>query len=397
MDFSGFKTSEEQPLHLQLREWILGQLAAYPLEAKLPTDRQLARELRVAPMTINRVMGDLERDGYVVRRQGKGTFLASRERRVHAERSRTPPNGEIVLAYPNYFSHEYWARTLAAEELSLKAGCALVEFKMNPDTTYRALLEMIRQHPRVRGILIAPVPGTIDRQVFGELDALGLPIVVFSHCDYLSLGSHVYAVVPDWYKSGYLRVQYLLERGHQEIGYVACEPAGQDGGDALKGMYQCLRDFGLGTRSLRRAQRGTRPWTNSALAAIDLCDELLGEHELTALMTDSENGALGCLQALWRRHLSVPGQVSLIGYGANPEVALCCPPLTMVEPSYYEEMNTAISLLYQHEPGNTGRLVKVDVRVNERQSVVPLAVPPAGRTRLRPAVSRPTLSPYQIR
>lgn len=45
---------------------------------KLPTVRQLAIDLDISYNTVNRAYMDLERDGYIVTRKGRGTFVAER-------------------------------------------------------------------------------------------------------------------------------------------------------------------------------------------------------------------------------------------------------------------------------------------------------------------------------
>lgn len=60
--------------------------------AKLPSVRELARQLTINPNTVVRAIEALERDGVIVRRQGAGCFvsdkpseLATRERRRRLE------------------------------------------------------------------------------------------------------------------------------------------------------------------------------------------------------------------------------------------------------------------------------------------------------------------------
>jgi len=49
-----------------------------PAGQKLPSVRELARELAINPNTVVRAYQQLERDGVVVRRQGAGCFLTGR-------------------------------------------------------------------------------------------------------------------------------------------------------------------------------------------------------------------------------------------------------------------------------------------------------------------------------
>ena len=57
---------------------------------RLPTVRGLAVDLDISYNTVNRAYMDLEREGYIVTRKGRGTFVAER-RSVGAERATDSP------------------------------------------------------------------------------------------------------------------------------------------------------------------------------------------------------------------------------------------------------------------------------------------------------------------
>ena len=354
MNFETFRPTDGPTLHSQIRDWLLAELASYSLDAKLPTDRELASGLGVAPLTVKRVMGDLEREGYVMRHQGRGTFLTSRERRVHADGKRAEENGEVIIAYPNYFSYEYWARAHHAESQALKAGLGLVEFKMNPTTTYEALITMARKHPRTRGLMIAPIPGSIDRSVFDALDSLGIPVVIFAHCDYLTLGTHVYSVAPNWMQAAYKRVEYLLDHGHQRIAYLANEPAGQDGGESVRYMKQCMRDHDRSSRDLVCLRSGIKAWESSITAAYRMCDELLDRAPVTGVIVDSTSGALGCMRFCEERGLRIPEDLSIVNGGhPTPYEACVHPAITSLYSTFEEQIALAFEAILNPEDQST--------------------------------------------
>lgn len=69
------------PIWLQLRNRLVFLIASgrYVPGDKLPTVRELAVELGVNYNTVSKVYQDIERDGYIVSRRGKGTFVAERQ------------------------------------------------------------------------------------------------------------------------------------------------------------------------------------------------------------------------------------------------------------------------------------------------------------------------------
>ena len=68
------------PLWLQLRNRLVYLIASgkYQPGDKLPTVRELAVELGVNYNTVMKVYQDIERDGYVVSKRGRGTFVTDR-------------------------------------------------------------------------------------------------------------------------------------------------------------------------------------------------------------------------------------------------------------------------------------------------------------------------------
>jgi GntR family transcriptional regulator len=65
------------PIYIQLKEQIKYGMALGHLKpgAQLPTVRKLAIELRINANTVSRVYSELEHEGLLATRQGKGTFV----------------------------------------------------------------------------------------------------------------------------------------------------------------------------------------------------------------------------------------------------------------------------------------------------------------------------------
>lgn len=68
------------PLYLQVIEQIKRRVAVgdLPSGTELPSIRQLASELKVSVITVKRAYLELERDGVITTRQGKGSFVSDR-------------------------------------------------------------------------------------------------------------------------------------------------------------------------------------------------------------------------------------------------------------------------------------------------------------------------------
>jgi GntR family transcriptional regulator len=70
--------ADPRPMYLQIKEQIRHRVAVGDLRSgeELPSIRSLATALKVSVITIKRAYLELEHEGVVVTRQGKGTFVA---------------------------------------------------------------------------------------------------------------------------------------------------------------------------------------------------------------------------------------------------------------------------------------------------------------------------------
>lgn len=70
--------TDARPMYLQIVEQIRQRIAAgdWPAGQELPSIRALAADLRVSVITVKRAYLDLESEGVIVTRHGKGSFVA---------------------------------------------------------------------------------------------------------------------------------------------------------------------------------------------------------------------------------------------------------------------------------------------------------------------------------
>jgi GntR family transcriptional regulator len=78
--YSGLYISQtdSRPMYLQIMEQIRARIAAgdWPAGKELPSIRALAAALNVSVITVKRAYLDLESEGVIVTRHGKGSFVA---------------------------------------------------------------------------------------------------------------------------------------------------------------------------------------------------------------------------------------------------------------------------------------------------------------------------------
>ena len=67
------------PLYKQVTDQIKDAIASETLkpETKLPSIREMAKDLKISMITIKRAYADLENEGYILTRSGLGSFVAN--------------------------------------------------------------------------------------------------------------------------------------------------------------------------------------------------------------------------------------------------------------------------------------------------------------------------------
>lgn len=77
----------ELPIYAQIKEQLKEQILMnkIPEGTVLPSIRQLARDLGISVITTTRAYNDLEQEGFIATRQGKGSIVLSRDNEMMKE------------------------------------------------------------------------------------------------------------------------------------------------------------------------------------------------------------------------------------------------------------------------------------------------------------------------
>lgn len=85
--FIRIDNQSSDPIYYQIAEAFKREIARGGLRADeaLPSIRSLAKDLRISVITTKRAFDDLERDGFICTVQGKGSFVAAKNREMLRE------------------------------------------------------------------------------------------------------------------------------------------------------------------------------------------------------------------------------------------------------------------------------------------------------------------------
>jgi DNA-binding LacI/PurR family transcriptional regulator len=362
----------------RIKEHLLLEIRRRPPNDRLPPEVELAERFGVNRLTVNKVMAELRREGYVQRIRGKGTFIVRPDRRVLTEvasRSRTR-HGQIVIAYPDYFSFDIWSKVNGAEDLAHGKDVELVSFKMNKATAYESLAALVEERGRdVKGAVVLPPGLNIDARSVSLLNSLNIPVAVLAACDRAALGDNVVCVYRDYFKEGYLAVNHLICAGHEHLGYVANEPWNLGSRMQYQGIKAALYEHGFSLKDLARSPNGVQMWDSSTKAGHRFTSELLRAGKVTALIYRSMPGAIGGLLAISEAGLRVPDDISIVSQGDGSIVEeFLVPPLTSIVCDYHAWMSVAFEAILDRSRRHEKQIV-IDVKLMERNSVRSISRP----------------------
>jgi LacI family transcriptional regulator len=185
-----------------------------------------------------------------------------------------------------------------------------------------AHLKLFEQH-RVRGLLFAPISEVGQRVV--EMRGHGIPVVIV---DRAAKDAPYCSVAVDDVEGGRLAVGHLVAQGHRKIAFVGGPVSIQQVRDRHLGAQLALSQLGdsghLMTISTDRLDTGS-----GTVAAGELVALPAGERP-TAVFAANDLLAIGLLQGFVTNGVSVPEEISLIGYDDIDFAAAAAVPLSSV-------------------------------------------------------------------
>ncbi len=173
------------------------------------------------------------------------------------------------------------------------------------------------------------------------------------------------AVVPDEVQGGRAATEILLRAGHRRIAFInATTPAPAQEG-RLRGYRDALEaaDITFDPDLVHYAF----PDQEGGYAA---AEEVL-RHDATAVFCYNDRMAMGLYDHLWRRGVSIPEDMAVVGFD-NQEViaAHLRPPLSTVGLPHYELGAAGVRMLLGVDPAESGETVRLACPVVERDSVL---------------------------
>jgi DNA-binding LacI/PurR family transcriptional regulator len=158
--------------------------------------------------------------------------------------------------------------------------------------------------------------------------------------------------------------QHLIDLGHRAIDHVSGPMGWTEAEGRLTGYEETMRAAGLSPRA---------PWEGDWTPArgYELGRELAKRGDVTAVFVANDQMAIGVLHAFAEARLTVPGDVSVVGFDDIPEAAYLNPALTTVRQDFQAIGQKAIDLVTATLDGSTTTVPLLPPELIIRDSTAP--------------------------
>ncbi|WEK53673.1 MAG: GntR family transcriptional regulator [Candidatus Cohnella colombiensis] len=301
--------SMQSPKYMQLKEQILSWIASGRFRPgdKLPSENELAEQFELSRQTVRQSIGELVSEGWLAREQGKGTFVS---RNTGERRSAT--GNRTVGIVTTYISDYIFPSIVRGVEATLKEHGyrLLISSTDNRKDRERESIEMMLSHS-VCGLIVEPTKSAEGNPNFDNYFALedhGIPLVMINE-RYPDLDCS--SVMMDDEAGGWLAVNHLLELGHRRIA-AFFKTDDLQGVARMKGFMRGFRELGLSVDHellirYRTEDKEERPHTA-------LGEMLQSAEPPTAIVCYNDQLAVSLLDVIRKYEVSVPEQLSIVGY-----------------------------------------------------------------------------------
>lgn len=335
-----------------------------PDKVRAPNIRDVARLAGVSYQTVSRVLNEhpsirestKQRVLDVIREIGYRPNQAARA----LVTSRTRTIGVLTSQTVHYGPA---TSVTAIEHAAREAGYRITVTSVlsSEYLSIKAALDQLQSQAVEAIVVIAPQVRVLE--AIRELE-ITVPYVTLQNADLG--GEHSMSV--DQVAGGRMATQHLIDLGHTEIMHISGPQDWIEAEARMQGYLQAINNSDLRTRAPILGDWSAHFGYYAGL-------ELLRFRDFTALFASNDQMALGFIHACWDSGLTVPGDMSVVGFDDIPEASHYYPPLTTVRQNFSEIGRRAVSLLLTELQGGTVDHAQILPELVVRRST---ARPPSG-------------------
>jgi len=327
------------PIFAQLRQQITWLIASGKLKPgdRLPTIRELAKQLGIHMHTIRQTYHSLEDDGLVETRPSRGTRVLSLDLKRLSAQKPAHPSHTIGVLIPSM--NPFYDSFLDGLEETARHATYLLTISFtrdNVELTHQLSQQMLAKN--VDGLIVAsPVADVLD----GNNPPKSTPVV---YVDAPQFTSNV--ILHDLENSGFTAASHLIEHGHRRIGLITAPLSWPNFYQAYQGYQRALTTSNLDLDPALVIEAPVFTLESGYQSAVQM---FALKKPTTAIFVSGDLLAAGAIRAIKDSGRRVPEDIAIVSKDNIELASLIDPPLTTVaSPTYQmgvEAMNMLIRLI----------------------------------------------------
>lgn len=288
---------------------------------RFPSERALAEKFGISRPSVREAVAQMIAQGVLVRTNGRGTFVAEKSERTALRPDLARQLGFWISERVFHFAQAGYNQILSGfTEICRMSGCRL-QFHPVPEGTAVELPNSAGPG-RLDGSIVV---GGLNRDLLDRLNQLGTPLILV---DLLNSTNGV-SVSIDYARGTKLAIDYLYELGHREIGFIGFPNSAK-----YVSYWQCLQAHHLQYCPQHVEFLDRSELLPGMLSGYRAMQSLIARSSRpTAILITNDYAALGAMEALAIGGISVPHDMSIIGYDDLGQTTI---PLTTVRSDLIE-------------------------------------------------------------
>lgn len=322
------------------------------------TIKDIGRALNISPSTVSRALknhpdiSQSTKDS--VNKYAKDFHYKPNTLALSLRMSKNNTIGVIVPEINNYFFSSVLA---GIEEMANQADFNVLLCQSSENYEKEVRNTKALEATRVSGVLASLCKHTTNYDHFQELIDSDIPLVFF---DRICIGINTDRVVVDDYAGAFAAVEYLIQTGCKRIAFYSSPLHLEISKNRKNGYLDALRKYGLPVDETLIRVCDTRE------EAIIITPEILDSpNRPDGFFAINDHCAAGILYAVKLAKLSIPQDVSIMGFSDGELAKACDPMLSTVEQHGFEMGKHAATLLLDKINGVThGQYTNKIVKTN---------------------------------
>lgn len=280
---------------------------------KIPSENELVQSFGVSRHTIRQAVGELVNEGYLYREQGSGTYCSPILPTSTPQTIERLGNGKNIGVITTYMSDYIFPSIIRGIEshLASKGYTLTLSCTDNNVEKERQCLEMMLDR-QIDGLIVEPTKSSSynpNIKYYLELEQQHTPYLMINQ--YYSQLTPPYLIMDDE-KGGFLAAEHLIKLGHERImGLFKTDDL--QGVHRMRGFIRAFREYNLPLEPELIITYTTEELVPSFYDVIHQVFENTDERS-SAIVCYNDQLALNVLDQLRNLRLSVPQDVSLVGY-----------------------------------------------------------------------------------